>query len=148
MIAKKSSLCLNEFVVLKSQIEYCVVESDDLEYLDVIKDKQLEYPIDIDYNIHEDADSKVVAVHVKVVVNEEEKPGYYVYAEGVGMFSFIEDEELDDKAKAELITYSGISMCITNLRSYIANVTSYYPFGKFSFPAIDMNDLIGQKINI
>jgi hypothetical protein len=44
-----------------------------------------------------------------------------------------------------MILFSGVSICITNLRAFIANLTSSYPLGRFNFPAIDVNDLIQKK---
>lgn len=57
------------------------------------------------------------------------------------------DDNISTEEKQNLILYSGLSMCIANVRAYISNITSYYPLGKYTFPSIDLNALILSKKN-
>jgi hypothetical protein len=52
---------------------------------------------------------------------------------------------MDEKAIANLIHFSALNICIVNIRSYIANMSSYFPLGRFNFHTIDMPSLITEK---
>jgi len=141
MIATKSPLFLREFTILKSICEVIPFAEDNVD----IKSVLANYPIDIDFGRQDDAENNINAVYVKVTINPEKCPGYSIYVEGVGIFSFEEKANLSSDEKNSLIQYSGVTICITNLRAYVANITAYYPFGKFNFATIDMIDLMKQK---
>ncbi len=142
MIATKSPLILKSFTILSSNCEFFPLEDINTTAFNEVQDS---YPIDLDFEIQEEEASGQIGIFVKVIINSEKKPGYSLYVEGVGFFTFDAEANLPDDEKRNLIQYSGVSISITNLRSYIANMTSYYPFGKYNFPSIDVNDLFRKK---
>lgn len=142
MIAKKSSLILKEFVILESNCEVIASEiSEGFNFQEI----QNSYPLNIGYRVTQNKSDEIIGIFVDITINDEKKEGYYISVKGAGLFSFHKDEEVPEKDKGALIQYSGVSICITNLRAFIANITSYLPFGKFNFASVDMNDLIRQK---
>ena len=105
-----------------------------------------EYEMDIDF-MPKIRENNQYFVYIKISINEIENPlpGYSLFVEGVCIFSFNDDEVIDEKIKAEYIWSSGISIAINNLRNYISTQTSYFPFGKFNLPAVDLTSLINEK---
>ena len=65
-----------------------------------------------------------------------------IFVEGVGLFHF--EALLTEDEKKQLVN-SSINICITNLRSYINTITSFYILGRFSFHAVDMPALLKSK---
>ena len=142
MKATKSALILKDFTILNSKCE--VIPFDNAKGKD-FKETQDSFPIEIDFGIQEDKDETLV--FVKVSINSEKESGYSIFSEGVGLFCFDKSQDLSLDERKGLIQFSAVSICITNIRAYIANITSYYPFGKFNFASIDMNELLKQKIS-
>lgn len=144
MIASKSPLILKEFTILNTDCEVIPFSSPDFDFIT----EQISYPIDLDFGIQENEEEGVTAIFIKTEINSERRPGYHIFSEGMGLFTFDDINNLSSEDKQGLIQYSAINICITNLRAYIANITAYYPFGKFNFSAIDMTDLLRQKMNL
>ena len=76
---------------------------------------------------------------------EEYKPGYSIGVTGIGFFEFDKETKLTEDQRIQMLQNSALSICITNLRSYISNQTSYFPWGSFSFHAVDIQDLLISK---
>lgn len=145
MKAKKSILKLEFVSILKSICESHPFEDYPNNILEYMQDYDIEIDYDIltaekDSNLEEDTHF----ISVKIEVNKEKKPGYYLFVETTGIFSLPQDADIKDEDRASLIL-SGVNMCITNLRGYITNLTSYCPYGQYVLPAIDMNNLLDQK---
>lgn len=145
MLAKKSILKLERFSIVKSSCETLAFE----EFPDSIQDYMQNYSIDIDFDILEtpnvpEEKKGVHFISVKIIINPEKKPGYHIVTEGLGLFSFPTDIQLNDDTKSNFLL-SGVNICITNLRSFISTITTNYPFDQYLFPTIDMNDLIEKK---
>ena len=104
------------------------------------------YNIDIDF-VAQDLKNEIIQLFVKIEVNlsEQKQSGYSIFSEGVGIFEFDKDLQLSDNDKFNFIYISGLSICINSLRAIITNVTSYAPFGKYSLPSIDINELLIAK---
>ena len=145
MIVDKSILILNDFIILNSKVKSIPFEKEQ-EFS--FRECQSNYPIDIDYSIDELEDEDTFVIYCKVIINPEEKSGYSIYAEGVGFFGFDKGNDLSDAQKVNFANLSALSICITNLRSYVATATSFYPYGKFNFASIDVNDLIKKKMEL
>lgn len=143
MIAKKSDLILKRFIIVDSQLTFNVpTEEETQSTFDILNS----YPVDIDFSIEQDASKVLYRIVVSVDINtEKENPGYRIGVTGIGFFEFDKSANLPEEAKIQMLQMSGLSICITNLRSYIANQTSYFPWGSFSFHAVDVQDLLLSK---
>ena len=143
MIAKKSPFILRNFLLLKQSIEFLPPPSE--KVINVLEITDL-YNIDIDFTI-QDAQKPFHQIFVKIEINqlEEKQFGYSIVSEGVGIFEF--DKSIDDSKteKENYLYFSGISICINSLRSIISNVTAHSPFGKYTLPSIDVNELLKNK---
>ncbi|MDR2951509.1 MAG: hypothetical protein LBV71_20155 [Prevotella sp.] len=139
MEALNSVLVLDDFSIRSSYIEHSTVNEDRS-----LREIQNEYPINIDFDVYHNSEYTSHLITISLVQNLEKKPGYVIDIEATAIFSFSKELETDEKK--EFILNSGVSICITNLRSYIANVTSYHFYGKYDFPAIDVSDLLRKKI--
>lgn len=143
MIASPSSLILKDFAIINTNCEVIPFENSNSDFNTL----QNSYPIDIDFGLQEDKNKNLSVVFIKITINPEKEKGYYVFVEGMGVFTFDENSNISDEEKHKFAP-SAINICITSLRAYIANLTTYYPFGKFNFPTINMTDLLKQKANL
>lgn len=100
------------------------------------------YSVDIDFDIKQNQENTLYIIYVKVKINTNNDIGYSIVVEGAGVF---ERKDIEVKEFTNILLNSGVSICITNIRSYIANMTSYYPLGKYNFPSVDMLDLFTAK---
>ena len=143
MLAKKSSFILRNFMLLKQSIECFPPPSDEVINIFEITDS---YNIDIDFGIDE-SQKPFYQVFVKIEINisEQKKIGYSIFSEGVGIFEFDKSVVLNKIEIGNYLYFSGISICINSLRSIISNITSHGPFGKYTLPAIDINELLKDK---
>ena len=142
MKALKSEIRLLSFAITKSLCEF-ISNKNDSDF-DFVKEREF-YSVDIDFNIKEFQDENTIVVLLTIVINNEKKSGYSIRVEGCGVFS-LGVSERDDLREA--LAQSAVSICITNIRSFIANMTASYPFGSYSFPIINMIDLWNQKIKL
>lgn len=137
----KSKLELEDFFI--TDTKYKFIESNENE---INPNKFFSnYEIDIDF-IPKKREDNLYFIYIKITINDIEKPlpGYVFFIEGVCIFS-IDDVESNEDDKMSLIWSSGISITINNLRNYISNISSYFPFGKFNLPTVDLRNLIEQK---
>ncbi len=143
MIAKRSDLILKRFAIVDSHLSFNITtESETQNTLDILNS----YPVDIDFSIEKDTSKVLYRIVVSVDINnEKEKQGYGIGVTGIGFFEFDESTNLQEDDKIQMLQISGLSICISNLRSYIANQTSYFPWGSFSFHAVDVQDLLISK---
>lgn len=141
MIAKKSPLILKNFFLLKHHYKF-IDPSDTTTTVEIVD----QYSIDIDFAILK-ANDDLFQLFTKIDVNNIESPlpGYKLFCEGVCVFSFEKGVELTEEDKNSLLHISGISICINSLRNIMATITSNGPFGKYSLPTIDVNQLLSDK---
>ena len=144
MIAKRSELVLESFVIVDSHCSI-VVPNEPIEFQPITETEN--FPIEIDFSLEKENDVDRYRIFVSLEINNctDKKNGYSIAVNGIGFFSFDETAKIDDNEKAQFVEVSGLSICITNLRSYISNLTSYYPWGSFTFHAIDINALLKDK---
>jgi hypothetical protein len=137
----KSQLELVDFFIINTKYKFVDATENNIDVRKLFS----EYEMDIDFmpKIH---DNNQYFIYIKISINEIENPlsGYSLFVEGVCIFNF-NNEVIDEKIKAEYIWSSGISIAINNLRNYISTQTSYFPFGKFNLPAVDLTSLINEK---
>jgi preprotein translocase subunit SecB len=144
MIAQRSDLILERFVVVESHLSMIISE----DITDLKPDNiQNSYPVDIDFSLEQDNYVDLYRIVTAIEINncENKKPGYSIAVTGMGFFKFSPDTKLNEEQKVQMLQTSGLSICITNLRSYIANQTSYLPWGSYSFYAVDVQALLKEK---
>lgn len=137
-----SILVLDDFSIMRSSIGHTPIDKGNLSF----KEIQNRYPLNIDFDVYHNSEYTSHLIRIFLYQNIDCKPGYNINVEAAGIFSF--SEELDKDQKREFILNSALGMCITNLRSFVANTTSYYLFGRYDFPAIDVSDLLNQKMTL
>lgn len=146
-LAKKSALELLDFSITESQYKF--VPPTDESRRTAIDDTFGKYDVHIDYMLRSQ-DEQHIALRLKVVINPEEEnkddvlAGYRLLVEGAAIFS-LKEKELSDEELRNLINFSSISILVSNVRGYIANLTAYAPFGKYILPTIDVRSLISEK---
>ena len=137
---KKSELELVEFSVVQS--DFSVVSPKSQKDLD---DSILNYEIDINYTFP-DLKSKPHRIFLKIEINKtrKQKAGYSIFVEGVAFFNL--PDNMNEVKKLDLLNYSGVPILLGNIRSFIASMTSFAPFGRYIVPSIDLQDLLMQKV--
>jgi preprotein translocase subunit SecB len=144
MIAKRSELILESFVIVDSNCSI-VVPEEPIEFHPITDTESL--PVEIDFRIEKEVDSERYRIIVSLEVNNcaDKKNGYSITANGMGFFSFDPNANLNETEKAQFLEMSGLSICITNLRSFVTNLTAYYPWGSFTFHAVDVVAMLKDK---
>jgi preprotein translocase subunit SecB len=144
MKAKKSPLVLHNFFLLNQKYQFIQPADppDIIKFMD-------QYSIDIDYAF-KPIKNGFFQLFTKIDVNNIDKPlpGYKLFIEGVCIFSFDENKAIPENKKNLLLHISGINIGINSLRNIIAVITANGPFGKYTLPAIDVNQLLEDKKRI
>jgi preprotein translocase subunit SecB len=144
MISKRSDLVLDNFIIVDSQLSFVILN----EQTDIQPAERLNsYPVDIDFSLEQDNHEEFYRIVVAVKINfcDNKDPGYSIFVTGMGFFKFAQNTKLNEEQKIQMLQTSGLSICITNVRSYIANQTSYFPWGSYSFHAVDIQHLLEEK---
>ncbi len=146
MKVSESNLELVEFVITNSNYKF-VDPRKEINIREIFS----KYEIELDFgkrDVKTEEDEHLFNVLVKVLINQPDQPqpGYQILVEGISVFRIKNPGQLDDKTLTNLKNISALSISINNLRNYITNMTAYGPFGKFIFPAVDVNQLIKEKI--
>jgi len=144
METKSSPLALKDFIITFSNCELNGMQTAQ-KNINKISEKQTNYPVLIDYDIKKMQDNPEFIIGMRVVINPDKLKGYSIAVNGVGYFTI--NEITDEKEIANLIHFSALNICIANIRSYIAHMTSFFPLGRFNFQTIDMPSLIKSKYN-
>ncbi len=112
-----------------------------------IKQVAATYEIDIDFAILADPDSTNTRIFIKTAINnvKEPKPGYSIFAEGVGVYRLSNDAALSEEDKQSLLQFSAVSITLNSLRGFISSLTSNAPLGRYILPSIDVISLFRQK---
>src|SRR5690606_26810564 len=103
-----------------------------------------EYQIDIDFMVRDIKNEDKYIIFTKVEINSDDNqiPGYDIFAEGVSIFSFNINSKLSEREKSDFLWSSGVSISINNLRNYLSSMTSYCPLGKYTLPSVDLTSLL------
>lgn len=143
MKAYKSPLILNNFFLLNLDYQFRQPGSQLKTKLLNLTDS---YTIDIDFAFQKQ-DKETFQLFTKIGVNTIEEPvfGYRLFIEGVCVFSFEEQIELSEQDKSSLLHFSGLNICINSLRNILSTTTANGPFGKYTLPSIDVNQLLSDK---
>ncbi|MFA6400283.1 MAG: hypothetical protein WCX31_01450 [Salinivirgaceae bacterium] len=143
MEAHKSPLILNNFLLLNLEYHFIQPQAE----MDInIPETTNQYFIDIDFAFQGMAD-ELVQLFTKIGINNNDNvlPGYQLFIEGVCAFSFDSKEELTEIDISNLLHLSGLNICINSLRNIIATITANGPFGKYTLPSINVNQLLADK---
>lgn len=137
-----SPLVQKDFFVINNNYQFIEPDEESINITETFE----KYELDFDF-AHKFQQNNQIYIFVKVDINKGKKtlPGYKMFVEGVSVFEFDPTKKLSKKDKDELIHVSGLSIAINNLRSYINNLTMYFPFGKYTFPLIDLNSAYKEK---
>lgn len=140
MKPKLSPLVLNDFAIINCNFKFIAPQ----EKTNIRKLVE-EYSLEIDFAIIRDV--KNIKVFIKSAINNNNNlPGYSIFAEGVAIFELISENSLPDEDKKSLLQYSAVSIAINSLRGFISSLTANAPFGKYILPSIDVNNLFQQKL--
>ena len=140
----KSDLILEEFFIINSNYNFIEPEENSIDKKELLEG----YKIDIDFIVRDikNEDNKYI-IFTKVEINSDDNqiPGYDIFAEGVSIFSFNLNSKLTDREKSEFLWSSGVSISINNLRNFLGSMTSYCPLGKYTLPSVDLTSLLNTK---
>jgi len=144
MIAKRSALILESFVIVNNSCSI-VVPNEPIEFQPITDSEN--FPIEIEFSLEKENNADRYKIFISLEINncDDKKNGYSIAVNGVGFFSFDEAAKIDENEKVQFLESSGLSICITNLRSFITNLTSYYSWGSFTFHAVDVFALLKDK---
>lgn len=142
MIAKPSPLQLTDFQLLNLQYRFVnPTDTDEINTDDLFG----QYGIEVDFAIKRQDDTDFT-IFTKADINSEGiQPGYVLFVEGVSSFHIAEPSMLPEAKLQNLLVFSGVGIAMQQLRSRIADLTSFAPFGKYMIPTLDMDDLLQQK---
>lgn len=143
MKLKKSALEILDFYVINSRYKFVDPSENDND-LD-LKKVFSQYEIDIDFIPREFNNQYVVLVKIHINDVKEPLPGYSMFFEAVGIFNILDKENISEIQFADYLWNSAVRMCISQLRGFVANITSFFPMGKFVFPSLDLNSHIREK---
>lgn len=141
MKAQFSPLVLIDFAIINSNFKF-VPSTNDIN----LREISSSYEIDIDFAIIDEDDSTRVFIKANINDVENQKPGYAIFAEGVGVFHLSKDSSLSKEDKESLLQYSAVSISLNSLRGFISTLTANAPFGRYTLPSIDVNNLFNQKM--
>jgi hypothetical protein len=138
----KSQLELIDFYIINTDYKFIDTQKENIDPKIFFS----EYELDFDFMPKHNNEQYLVYIKININKVENPLPGYSFFVEAVCIFNFSEEKEkLSDAVKSEFIWTSGVSIAINNLRTYISNITVYYPFGKFSLPTVDLTSAIDTK---
>ncbi len=142
MNAKLSPLQLTDFQLLN--LQYRFVNPNETDEID--SDELFgTYGIEVDFAIKRQDDTNFT-IFTKADINPKgDQPGYVLFAEGVSSFNISEPSTLPEAKLQNLLVFSGVGIAMQQLRSRVADLTSFAPFGKYMLPTLDMDDLLQQK---
>lgn len=142
MIAEKSTLQFNDFVIINSAMNFISpVPGADVDIDEITS----QYEIDFDYGIKREGD--LLFVFVKIFVNKGDSPklGYQLFIEGVGIL----DAKLIDSLRANEGSewrFKVLNYGINRIRSFIEVTTSFSSFDKYTLPLFNVGDIIRKKM--
>ena len=138
-----SPLILLDFAIINSSFKF-IAPPDNSDIRKIVSD----YLIDIDFAIVQEPESTRVFIKTSVNQSETEFPGYSIFAEGVAVFDISKTAKLTEDDKKSLLQFSAVSIALNSLRGFISSLTANAPFGRYTLPSIDVNDLFQQKAEV
>lgn len=147
MIAKKSTLKLLGFDILRSNFETIFPDDSDHSHPRNIFSS---YIIDLDYDIPSSAEIEDEAyLFIKCHVNKTSEIGYNFFVEGAARFDIKQAREaFKDSFYERLLLHSGLSIAINCVRNHLQSISVTAPYGEYLLPAIDVVHLIDLKAKV
>ncbi len=135
-----SPLVLLDFAIINSSFKF-INPPAKTDFRELVSN----YPLDIDFAIIHQKENTRVFIKVSINQGENEMPGYSIFAEGMAIFNLSKSNPLSEADKKGLLQYSAVSIALNSLRGFIASLTANAPFGRYTLPSFNVNDLFKQK---
>lgn len=138
-----SPLQLLDFKLLQSHYNFLLPEENEVDIPTLFES----YEVNIDFSVSSDEENKIqLLVLVDVNQGEENKAGYQLIAEGMGLFTIKNPDQLEEGLKSNLMQFSTLNMMINNLRNIMYQTSNLGPMGGYLLPPIDISKLLKDKI--
>jgi hypothetical protein len=140
MIAQKFNVQFEDFILLRSSMNFIDVEAGSKEEFDAAENFST-YEIDFNFGFKRDKES--IYVFTKVSINGGDSPvvGYQLFCEGVGILN-VDQIDLDDPAKW---SHNAVAYCVSQLRAHLQLLTFNGSYGRYTLPLLDLDALIKEK---
>lgn len=142
MKVKKSVLNFEQFIVFSSHFDAIPLQEKG-------EGKLKDIPLNIDVDILTTPQNQsVYNVVVEITGNNGKKklPGYSFFVGSEGIFT-LNQKDLQKEMIDQLLAYSAVPMVINSIRGYLLNLSSYAIYGQYLLPAIDIQQIVQQKIS-
>lgn len=137
-----SVLKIIDFSVLQMHFE--LIAPDDLDEMLNPATYFGRYELDLDFSGSENEYFQItMSVDINNVANP--LPGYKISAKVATLFQFGDTSSISADEKNSMEGFSTVYMALNNLRGIISAFTANAPFGRYTLPSIDLNDLIQKK---
>ncbi|HNX37690.1 MAG TPA: hypothetical protein PL124_02060 [Candidatus Cloacimonadota bacterium] len=140
MIPLNSPIQQSQFVVLEASVKLFV--PDNTTEIDTSKS-----PIDLDYDIYQSLETPHklrIILTIRGNMNEE-VPGYVLLLKTGSEFDISPDLAPSSQEFQDFVKRAALPCVINEARAYLQSMTIFLPFGKFTLPMLDINDLLQQK---
>ncbi len=84
-------------------------------------------------------------IKLKLVVNPQKRPGYFIQSSFVCFFRVKNFRKLDEDVVNQYIVFTALPMSINSIRMYLSVMTARGFYGEYFLPPVDMKDLLTQK---
>jgi preprotein translocase subunit SecB len=142
MQIKRSELKIENLLILASNI--VIVPTSPVDKFISFDNIDLDADFNILTNAKDKSNFKVI-ITISGNISESKKPGYSFSVASEGIFQIVGVENMEKELIDGLLVHSALPILFSHVRSYLMNTTSYYPFGKYVLPAIDLNALLSDK---
>ena len=119
------------------------IENEDND--DDVNLKKLNFDLDFNIFTQEETDDFHFITELKIDVNPEKLPGYYISAEFLFFFRLNKFKEMNEKQKDQYIVFTALPLSINSLRMELSRLTSRGLYGEYFLPSVDINELFKQK---
>jgi len=137
-----SVLKIVDFAIIRMDFEFVAGENVDgsVNPMDYFRD----YELDLDFS---GGEGKYFQVTMSVDINNGSKPlpGYKISATVATLFQFGDTSSISADERNSMEGFSTVYMALNNLRGIISGFTANAPYGRYTLPSIDLNDLIRRK---
>ncbi len=106
-----------------------------------------DYELNLDFSVFVEEVLQIV-MHVDINnadATEKTLPGYSLSATVTTLFKFRDTSSITPEQKKSIEDFSMVYMALNNLRGVISGFTANAPFGRYTLPSVDLNDLIKRK---
>ena len=137
-------IVMDDFIVNSLAFNY-IPYDDEVEIDEEITDVDT---LDVDFDIlpvNEDYNEILIDLTVSMNFNQKNLlPGYSMIISAEGSFSHV-DETVEQQERILYLTSIGLGMMFSQVRSYIYQISGYYPDGPLMLPVFDNMKLLQSK---